>query len=191
MRPLQCLCARRCLTAFRCRYEIIAVGGGETSHKRPRGKAWGARREERRDDAVIREKATRRPSDSHRRHVHDTPSYRLIWGQKASILLPLHSTRLWHTFTSHVLFNTNGDGARYECMCLNTCLSLIALFFLNKKQTKTQHKLMSAPDCGQTVRLRWSRPVAELLLYFSFKINHLRRQPAEPRARLLLLLSSP
>lgn len=122
MRPLQCLCVCRCSTGFQCRYKIIAVGGGETSQKRLREeKAW--RGEERKDDAVIREAATRRPSYTHRSHVHAKSSYRLIWGQKASILLPLHTTRLWHTFTGHVLFNTNGEGEIWVHVPVHVSLS--------------------------------------------------------------------
>lgn len=100
MRPVLCMCARHCLTGFQCRYEIIAVGGGETSHKRLREEKRGRKKKE---ETMRSEKQQHRGQTTHnsicavhrqRRHVHTKSSDRLIWGQEASILLPLHSMRL-------------------------------------------------------------------------------------------------
>lgn len=149
----------------------------DESQKAERGKPW--RGEERRDDAAIREVATRRPSYTHRRHVHNKPSYRLIWGQKASILLPLHTTRLWHTFTGHVLFNTNGEGEIWVHVPVHVSLSLSLLFFNETKNKKQKTKYNASSWGHQTLWTKLSNCVDPgLLPSCCLKTNHLRRQPA-------------
>lgn len=113
----QCLCARRCLTGFQCRYEIIAVGGGVTSHKRLREKKRGG---EKKEETMLRSEKQQLGGQAAQtgRHVHTS------YGGRKLPSCSLCTRRDFDTLSQAMFYLTQmGGGGMSACAYARVSLS--------------------------------------------------------------------